>query len=276
MNINIRNIATVLAIAFMASCSTEYNSLYKTADVEYKYEAAKQCYAAGHYTKAYQLLADLIHPFKGTDKAEECLFMNGMCYFKLKDYETAVVYFDRYYKTYPKGIYTELARFYSGKASFLQSPDSRLDQTPTYAAINSLQEYVEIYPYSKRKDEINNMIYALQDRLAKKEYDAAKLYFDLGTYAGNCLAGGNNYEACIITAENAIKTFPYTKLKEDLSILILRAKFKLAQNSVASKEKERFQNTIDEYYGFKNEFPESKYLDEAERIFMHATAKVGA
>ena len=276
MNINIRNIATVLAIAFMASCSTEYNSLYKTADVEYKYEAAKQCYAAGHYTKAYQLLDDLIHPFKGTDKAEECLFMNGMCYFKLKDYETAVVYFDRYYKTYPKGIYTELARFYSGKASFLQSPDSRLDQTPTYAAINSLQEYVEIYPYSKRKDEINNMIYALQDRLAKKEYDAAKLYFDLGTYAGNCLAGGNNYEACIITAENAIKTFPYTKLKEDLSILILRAKFKLAQNSVASKEKERFQNTIDEYYGFKNEFPESKYLDEAERIFMHATAKVGA
>ena len=276
MNINIRNIATVLAIAFMASCSTEYNSLYKTADVEYKYEAAKQCYAAGHYTKSYQLLADLIHPFKGTDKAEECLFMNGMCYFKLKDYETAVVYFDRYYKTYPKGIYTELARFYSGKASFLQSPDSRLDQTPTYAAINSLQEYVEIYPYSKRKDEINNMIYALQDRLAKKEYDAAKLYFDLGTYAGNCLAGGNNYEACIITAENAIKMFPYTKLKEDLSILILRAKFKLAQNSVASKEKERFQNTIDEYYGFKNEFPESKYLDEAERIFMHATAKVGA
>lgn len=267
--------AFIIAIMTLSSCKGGYNSVFKSQDVDYKYEVAKQCYVAGHYTKAYQLLADLINPFKGTDKAEECLFMNGMCYFNLKDYETAVVYFDRYYKTYPKGIYTELARFYSGKASYMQSPDPRLDQTPTYAAINSLQEYVEHYPYSQRKDEINNMIYALQDRLVQKEYDSAKLYFDLGTYNGNCLAGGNNYEACIITAENAIKSFPYTKLKEDLSILILRAKFKLAQHSVIEKERERYQNTIDEYYGFKNEFPESKYIDEAEKIFRQSSNKIG-
>ena len=157
----------------------------------------------------------------------------------------------------------------------MQSPDPRLDQTPTYAAINSLQEYVELYPYSSRRDEINAMIYQLQDRLVQKEFDAAKLYYDLGTYNGNCIFGGNNYEACIITAENAIKTFPYTNLKEDLSILILRAKYKLAQNSVVEKEKERFQNAIDEYYGFKNEFPESKYLNEAEKIFKNSSEKIG-
>ena len=109
----------------------------------------------------------------------------------------------------------------------------------------------------------------------QKEFDAAKLYYDLGTYNGNCIFGGNNYEACIITAENAIKTFPYTNLKEDLSILILRAKYKLAQNSVVEKEKERFQNAIDEYYGFKNEFPESKYLNEAEKIFKNSSEKIG-
>ncbi len=265
--------AFAVVALFITACG-EYNALYKTNDYDYKYEAAKQAYTAGHYTKAYQLLAELINPFKGTDKAEECLFMNGMCYFKLRDYETAAVYFERYYKTYPKGIYTELARFYNGKAAFLQSPDPRLDQTPTYAAINALQEYIDLYPYNTRRDEINNMIYQLQDRLVQKEYDAAKLYYDLGPYNGNSPFGGNNYEACIITAENAIKSFPYSNMKEDLAILILRAKFKLAQNSVIEREKERFQNTIDEYYGFKNEFPESKYLDEAEKIFRQATAKV--
>ncbi len=258
----------------IVSCN-HYNALYKTNDYEYKYEAAKQCYVAGQYTKAYQLLGDLINIMKGTDKAEECLFMNGMCYFNLRDYDTAVLYLDKYFNTYPKGTYAELAKFYCGKASYLQSPDPRLDQSPTYTAINQLQEYLELYPYTARRDEINDMIYELQDRLVTKEYESAKLYYDLGTYNGNCINGGNNFEACIITAENAIKQFPYTNLKEDLAMLILRAKYKLAFYSVEDKAKERYQQTVDEYYGFKNEFPDSKYMDEAEKIFILANPKAG-
>jgi len=264
----------VLVSAFLFSCS-RYNALYKTTDYEYKYEAAKQCYAAGQYTKAYQLLGELINIMKGTDKAEECLFMNGMCYYNLRDYETAGLYLDKYFKTYPKGLYAELSKFYAGKAAYLQSPDPRLDQSPTYNAINLLQEYVELYPYSERRDEINDMIYELQDRLVTKEYESAKLYYNLGTYNGNCMNGGSNFEACIITAENAIKQFPYTNMKEDLSILILRAKYKLAIYSVQEKAKERAQQTVEEYYGFKNEFPDSKYLDEAEKIFLNVNDRAG-
>lgn len=263
----------ILTVATLASCS-HYNALFTTNDYEYKYEAAKQCYAAGQYTKACSLLGDLINVLKGTDHAEEALYMNGMCYYNLRDYETATQYFDRYFKTYPKGVFTENAKFFSGLASYKQSPDPRLDQTPTYNAINSLQEFVELYPYSKRRDEVNDLIYKLQDRLVKKEYDAAKLYYDLGTYNGNSYLGGNNYEACVITAENAIKAFPYTNLKEELSILILKAKYKLAQYSIDAKVKERLQQTIDEYYGFKNEFPESKYIDEAEKIFKMASVRL--
>lgn len=262
------------AVAVSTSCS-HYNALFTTNDYQYKYEVAKQCYAAGQYSKAYSLLADILNVLKGTEHAEECLYMNGMCFYNLKDYETATQYFDRYCKTYPKGVYAENAKFYSGMASFKQSPDPRLDQTPTFNAINSLQEFVEMYPYSKRRDEVNDLIYKLQDRLVKKEYDAAKLYYDLGTYNGNSYLGGNNYEACVITAENAIKAFPYTNLKEELSFLILKAKYKLAQFSVDAKAKERFQQTIDEYYGFKNEFPDSKFIGDAEKIFKQAASKIG-
>ena len=56
--------------------------------------------------------------------------------------------------------------------------------------------------------------------------------------------------------------------------MILRCRYELAQRSVASKEQERFRETIDEYYGFKNEFPDSKYMKEADKIFKNATAKV--
>ncbi|EXZ23950.1 hypothetical protein M086_2268, partial [Bacteroides fragilis str. S13 L11] len=66
---------------------------------------------------------------------------------------------------------------------------------------------------------------------------------------------------------NALKDYPYTDYREDLSILILRAKYEMAVNSVEDKKMDRYRETVDEYYAFKNEFPESKYLKEAERIF---------
>jgi len=263
----------VLAGMLLTSCKTAYNEVYKTTDYDYKYEAAKEYYAAGQYSKCYQLLEDMVMMLKGTDKAEESLYMLGMAYYHLHDYETAVLYLDRYYKTYSKGTYAELARFYSGRASYMQSPDTRLDQSPTYTAINSLQDYLEFYPYSERREEVSEMIDELRNRLAIKEYQAAKLYYNLGSYTGNCVNGGSNYEACIITAENALKSYPYTSLREDFYIMILRARYHLATKSVAEKLDLRYQETIDEYYGFKNEFPESKYMKEADRIFRHAVAR---
>ena len=267
-------ITLFLTAVVLASCSNSYNNLFKSQDADYKYEAAKQCYAAGRYVQCYQLLDELVRVLKGTDRAEESLFMMGMCHFNLNDYETAALYFERYFKTYPKGEYTELARYYNGRASFLQSPDPRLDQTPTYSAISALQDFLEYYPYSQRREEVNDMIYQLQDRLVQKEYAAAKLYYNLGSYIGNSLNGGSNYEACIITAENALKSYPYTNLREELYMLILRARYKLAQNSVESKMSDRYAQTVDEYFGFRNEFPDSKYIKEADNIYRHSAPKV--
>jgi outer membrane protein assembly factor BamD len=94
----------------------------------------------------------------------------------------------------------------------------------------------------------------------------------LGTYTINCIYGGNNYEACIVTAQNALKDYPYASagLREDLSILVLRAKYHLARQSVEEKRLERFRETIDEYYAFQNDFPESQYIKEAQTIFSHS------
>ena len=37
------------------------------------------------------------------------------------------------------------------------------------------------------------------------------------------------------------------------------------------KKVERYHNAIDEYYGFTNEYPESKYMKEAEQLFKKAS-----
>ncbi len=263
----------LISALLLTSCNS-YNKVLKSTDYDYKYEAAKEYYTAGQYTRAYQLLEELIMVLKGSDRGEESLFMLGMCYYNIKDYETASMYLERYTKSYPKGEYTELSRFYCGKASYMESPDPRLDQSPTYTAISQLQDFLDFYPYSEKREEVNDMIYELQNRLVQKEFDSVKLYYNLGTYVGNSTYGGNNYEACIITAENALKSYPYTRLREDLYMMILRSRYQLAQRSVVEKSEERFRQTIDEYYGFKNEFPDSKYMKEANQIFQHANAKI--
>ena len=247
-------------ILIFSSCG-EYNKLLKSTDYEYKYEAAKTYFAKGQFSRAATLLNELITILKGTDKAEESLYMLGMSYYNQKDYQTAAQTFIQYYNVYPRGVYAELARFHAGKALYLDTPEPRLDQSGTYSAIQQLQMFIEYFPQSVKKEETQNMIFTLQDKLVMKEYLSARLYYNLGNYLGN------NYQACVITAQNALKDYPYTNLREDLSILILRAKYELAVYSVEDRKIERYREAVDEYYAFKNEFPESKYMKEAERVF---------
>lgn len=261
-------IALLAAALGLTSCG-EYNKLLKSTDYDYKYEAAKSYFAKGQYNRAATLLNELIAILKGTDKAEESLYMLGMCYYNEQDYQTAAQSFIQYYQVYPRGTYAELARFHAGKALYLDTPEPRLDQSSTYKAIEELQMFMEYYPQSVKHQEAQQMIFELQDKLVMKEYLSAKLYYNLGNYRGN------NYQSCVITAQNALKDYPYTNLREDLSILILRAKYELAVYSVEERKQERYRETVDEYYAFKNEFPESKYLKEAEKIFERSQNALG-
>lgn len=269
----------LLTGAFFTSCG-EYNKVLKSTDHDYKYEAAKSYFGDGQYTKAATLLEELIPILKGTVNAQESLYMLAMAYYNQGDYVTASHYFTTYYNTYPNGTYTELARFHSGKALFLDTPEPKLDQSSTYTAISELQMFMEYFPDSKRKTDAQIMMFTLQDKLVMKEYLSAKLYYDLGTYTGNSsmtAAGeinGNNFQACIVTAENILKDYPYTSMREDISILLLRAKYKLGSESVLEKKEERMREAIDEYYAFKNEFPESKYMKEVEGIYKDASKYV--
>ena len=102
---------------------------------------------------------------------------------------------------------------------------------------------------------------AIYESLLAGEGASLQLYYNLGNYMGN------NYLSCIITAQNALNDYPYTKLREELSILILRARYGMAKESVQEKMIDRYRDTEDEYYSFKNEFPESKYMKEADKIY---------
>ena len=86
----------ICAALLCTSCAHEYNQVYKTTNNDYKYEFAKECFAKGKYGFAVPLLQDLVTVEKGTDNAQECLYMLGMAEYGLKDYQAASETFKKY------------------------------------------------------------------------------------------------------------------------------------------------------------------------------------
>jgi outer membrane protein assembly factor BamD len=265
-----KRIFSVVGIALLlSSCAGEYNKVLKSSDNDYRYEYAKQMFAEGRYSRAVTLLQDLVTVLKGSDYGQESLYMLGMAQYMSRDYESASETFKKYGSSYPRGTYAEKASFYVGQSLFQSAPEPRLDQTPTIGAINAYQQFLDLFPDSKLRDEATDKLFELQDKLIMKEYLSAKLYYNLGGYFGNINANNeSNYSACIITAENALKTYPFTKLREDFSLLIMKSKFQLAENSSEERRMERYRDAEDECYGFLNEFPDSKERTTAEKYIV--------
>ena len=258
-------IAACSALLLFASCAQEFNNVYKSNDYLYKYEYAKEAFANGKYNKAITILQSIVTQQKGTKDAEDCLYMLAISDYMIRDYATASEYFKKYYQSYPKGAYAEQAEFYVGESLYMSTPEPRLDQTPTYSAIAAYQEYLDLYPEGSLKEKAQSRLFELQDKLVEKEYLSAKLYYDLGDYFGNCTNGGNNYQACVVTAQNAVNDYPYSSKREEFYILIMKSKYELARMSVESKQLERYQDAEDECYGFINEFPDSRERATAEK-----------
>ena len=250
----------LVVVLSLTSCG-DYQKLLKSDDAELKYTKAVEYFEKGDFMRASTLFDAVASYFKGTERSETVLNYIAKSYMGQKDYTSASEYYKTYVKTYPKGKYIIEAKYMIGYCYYLDSPDARLDQTSTISAIGAFQEFLEVYPESERVPEANKLLEELTNKLAYKAYLNAKLYYNLGNYLGN------NYESSVIAAQNALKNYPATIYREELSMLILDAKYEQSVLSFEEKKVERYRSTVDEYYNFINEFPTGKYRKQADKIF---------
>ena len=67
-------IITLLALLTLTSCG-EYQRAQKSTDANYKLDFAKRAFEKKRYVQAATILQDVITVFKGTEKAEESLYL---------------------------------------------------------------------------------------------------------------------------------------------------------------------------------------------------------
>ena len=250
-------------ICFGKIDNKEYKLVRKSTDNNAKYEFALKCFAEGDYKKTITLLEDISNAYKGTERSENILYLLSTSHFKKKEYIAAGHHYKTYVNTYLRGSHYTECMFMLAYSYYHQSPEPELDQTATIQAIERFQMFIEAFPYNEQTPLAKQLQAEMYEKLALRDLKNAQLYYDLGNYRGN------NYRAAVVTAQNALNDYPNTKYKEDYSIIIVRAKYKEAINSVQEKLQQRSEDALDECYYFSQEYPETKHKKEIEKISEH-------
>ncbi|MBN1598821.1 MAG: outer membrane protein assembly factor BamD [Bacteroidales bacterium] len=241
-----------------------YEKLLKSTDYKKKYTEALRYYDKGDYTRAATLFDQIAVIYRGTDQADTIYYYQAMCYYNQRDYILAGHYFRTFASTYGASPFVKDADFMGAYCYYMTSPRPSLDQTNTVQAIQAFQLFLIRFPQSERKEECIGYINELRNKLVEKSYMSAKLYFDL-----------EDYKASLVALNNSLIQFPESKYREEIMFMLVKSSYLLAYNSISTKQKERYQDAVDEYYSFAAEFPESKYKKEADRYYRLASKILG-
>jgi len=242
-------------VLLLGGCG-EYEKLLKSRDFKKKYDMGVVLYEDEEFVEAATLFDQVANIYRGTTKADTVKYYQAKSYYGQRDYMMAGHYFHELSVTYPNSEFLEEADFMTAYCYYKQSPRAELDQDNTFRTITAMQMFMSKYPTSERVKECMEIIVEMSDKLVEKSYISAKLYYDLGYY-----------KSAILALRNSLMDHPDTRYREELMFLILKSSFLLADNSIPSKQRERFQATVDEYYSFIGEFPEGPHTREAKRYY---------
>jgi len=232
----------------------------KSDNVELKKEKAKEYYNKGNYYKALPLLEELLSVYRGTEELEYLYYIYCYCYYGQESYIVAAYNFKNFVSSFPESDKAEECLFMHAYSYYEVSPEPELDQTYTYKAIDAFQLFINTYPESQRFDEANILIEKLNRKLEMKALLAAKLYYDMGTY-----------KAAVTAFQNILEEYPESPQAENSYWLMLNSSYLLAKNSVESKQKSRYRDTLKIYKEFKKRYPESKHMSNADSIYEAST-----
>jgi outer membrane protein assembly factor BamD len=252
----------ILIIAIIVTSCGQYAKLLKSTDFELKKKKVKEYFDEGQYARASALLTQVLPRYRATESAEELSWMNAQCYFGMNDYLMAGSEFRNFSELYPYGSHAEEANFMAAMCDYYQAPRAELDQESTRNSIEGFTLFMSRFPASSRIEEAKNHLKELRERLVEKSYLSAKLYYDM-----------KQFKSAVTALNNSLKEFPETRYREEMMYLKLSALFLFAQNSIAVRQAERYQATLDDYYSFMEEFPKSSYSREVGRIYQ-STARV--
>lgn len=238
----------------LVGCMTT-DKILKSSDSNLKYTKAMEWYNKGQYFKAIPVFEELMGLFKGEKSTEELYFYYCMANYKQGSFLMSAYHFKNFTVKHPFSKYTEEALFMHAESYKKQSLVYSLDQSETTKAIEAYQTFINTYSDSDRLSDANEKIEELRGRLEKKALKAANLYYDT-----------KNYRAAAVSYKNLLLDYPDIEEVKDIQFNIVKAYSKYADQSIASKQRERYEDAIKTAKDFKHRYPNSKKLEEINKL----------
>ena len=145
-------------------------------------------------------------------------------------------------------------------SNYKLSPNYKLDQTYTATAIDEFQKFINQYPTSDKVEVSNALIEEMRAKQEEKAYASAELYYKL-----------EEYQSANHAFDNLLKDYPDSQNVEKVRYMSVVSAYRLAENSIVSKKKERYEETIKLALEFKDRYAESKYRKEVDDISQSST-----
>jgi outer membrane protein assembly factor BamD len=171
----------VLALA-AAGCPKRQEVARRPRDAEQALDQAVGELEAKRYRQAADQFTFIIFNFPGSRQASDAQYHLAETYFRSHDYVQAQSEFEFYLRSFPNGRFQEEAT-YKLAASYLESAPSHVrDQTRALRAPEIIDRFLEDYPDSPFRAEAEQLRFDVAERLALREFDAARLYYTSGEY----------------------------------------------------------------------------------------------
>lgn len=255
-----KSLYLLLFVTVLASCTRQYDKVFKSNDMDAKLKLADELYAKKKYDKAIPVYEQLLTILKGQKSVDDIYYKYANAHYLNGNYELGSFYLRSFYNTYPSSDKAEQAAFDEAMCYLKMSPRYSLEQTSTQKAIDAFQEFVNRYPKSTRMELANSKIDELRGKLRKKSYESAYLYYKIG-----------EYHAASVALGNFLVDFPEYENPEKINYLIVKALRKYADGSYKDKQEERLKEEQKAYEAFKAKYPNSTYLSDLDK--MHRSRK---
>ena len=252
------------AVFAMASCKSQYETVLNSNDADLKFKTAFEYFDQEKYGKAAAVFESLSVLTDGTERDDTVRFYWGLSNYKFKDYYTAETNFTNFLEVYPRSPFASEARYLRLDCLYRSTLRYELDQTPTYKAITEISEYMIEFPKTPHMQTCRDMLTELNERLDRKAYENAKLYYKM-----------ENYKSSRIAFRNVLKDDADNIYREDILYYIAMSSYKYAHLSVPAKQKERYLIFVDDYLNFISEIPQSHYSKELENLYRKAQKALG-
>ena len=258
-----KNLTYLFLMIFSLSSCSEYQKVLNKGTTIEKYKMAVKMYEEKKFNKSLRLFEMIIPQYRGKPQMERIQFMVAQSNFNTKSYNIAAYHFERFTKIYPKSSKKEEAAFLSAYSYKLASPRFSLDATDTRKALNSFQNFINVYPESKKIDEANKHYKELRYKLQKKYFEIAKTYYKTADY------DLRNYRAAIVAFDNLLEDYLGSEFKEEALYYRLKAAHDFVFKSTERKKLGRIKDAMKAYKKLKRNFPKSKFMTDSNKMLVN-------